>query len=180
MKHLIGILAAFCFAAWAQAAVPTPAMAMSFEFLKKDPRNWTPAHQDGNELGIIMELVPKGDDVAGWKELVVHQIAFTDASVRKFVDVWKGGLTNAAPEAECKEDVAKDGSILVTYTAVKADEVGMRKFIKGPDGIYMLAYNVRPKLKDEKRIKLWNEILGEASLSPNPNKTQKQRPKRKE
>ncbi len=44
----------------------------------------------------------------------------------------------------------------------------------------MLAYNVRPKLKDEKRIKLWNEILGEASLSPNPNKTQKQRPKRKE
>ncbi len=131
MKHLIGILAAFCFAAWAQAAVPTPAMAMSFEFLKKDPRNWTPAHRDGNELGIIMELVPKGDDVAGWKELVVHQIAFTDASVRKFVDVWKGGLTNAAPEAECKEDVAKDGSILVTYTAVKADEVGMRKIYQG-------------------------------------------------
>lgn len=171
MKHLFGILAALCVTALTQAGVPT--LAMSFDFLTTDPRKWTPAHQDGNELGVIMELVPEGDDIAVWKELVVHRIGFTDASVRKFVDVRKGGLTNAAPEAGWKEDVAKDGSILITYTAQKADEFGMRRFIKGPDGIYMLAYNVRPKLKDKKRLKLWKTILSDASLIPNPEKTKK-------
>lgn len=175
MKPILTALSCFLLFGWLQASVPTPEMAMSVDFLKKDPRNWTPAFNQGNEMGIIMEFVPKGDNINEWKEMVAHQIAFTKFSVRAFVDVWKAGLMKAAPGSEVSEETAKDGSILVTYTALQADETSMRRFIKAGDGIYMLAYHVRPKLKDKKIFKLWQGILLEASLFPNPQKGNKSR-----
>lgn len=64
----------------------------------------------------------------------------------------------------------QDGSILATYTSVSADESSMRRFIQGKDGIYMLAYHVRPKLKKDDTFKIWEEILRTAELIPNPRK----------
>jgi len=49
-----------------------------------------------------------------------------------------------------------------------AHEMSLRRFIKAKDGIYMLAYHVRPSLKDEKRIATWREIVTGASLVTNP------------
>ena len=175
MKPVLTTLVCYFLSGWLQAAVPTPEMSMALEFIKKDARKWTVAYQHGSELGVVMELVPQGDNINEWKEMVAHQIAFTDVSVRAFVDVWKAGLEKSAPGSKVSEEPAKDGSIMVTYTARQADEAGMRRFIKAHDGIYMLAYHVRPKLKDEKIFKLWQGILREAYLVPNPVKGKKLR-----
>jgi hypothetical protein len=151
--------------------VPTPEMAVSFS-AEKDARKkkWEVQHVDGSAIGVIMEMVPKGDSIHAWNEMVEQQTSFTKVSVRQFVDVWKAGLLKADPQIEYKETADADGSILVSYKSIKADEVGIRRFVKGGDGIYQLAYHVRPKTEDQDVLKTWSKILAEATLVPNPEK----------
>ncbi len=117
-----------------------------------------------------MEFVPEGDSIKTWKEMAAQQIAFTKKSLRKYVDTWKDSLLKVDAKTEIKEETSSDGSIIVTYTSLAADETSMRRFIKGKDGVYMLAYHVRPKLRKEETFKLWSEILRAANLIPNPEK----------
>lgn len=117
-----------------------------------------------------MEFVVEGDSIKNWKEMVAQQIAFTKDPLQKYVDTWKSMLLKADAKAEIKEENNSDGSILVTYTSPAADEMGLRRFIKGKDGVYMLAYHVRPKLKKEEHLKIWSEIIQTATLIPNPEK----------
>ena len=102
--------------------------------------------------------------------MAAHQIAFTKDSLRKYVDTWKGMLVKADAKVDFKEETMTDGSIFVTYTSESADETSMRRFIKGKDGVYMLAYHVRPKLKKEETLKIWDDIIRTAYLIPNPQK----------
>ena len=138
--------------------------------MEKDPRKWTPQYQNGSKSGFIMEFVPQGDSIKKWKEMAAQQIAFTKESLRKYVDTWKDGLSKADSKVEVKEEVMTDGSILVTYTSLNADETSMRRFIKGIDGVYMLAYHVRPNLKKDESFKIWKDIIRTANLVPNPEK----------
>jgi len=138
--------------------------------MEKDLRRWTPQYQNGSKTGFIMEFVPEGDSIKKWKEMAAQQIAFTKDSLRKYVDTWKGMLLKADSEADFKEETITDGSIFVTYTSPSADETSMRRFIKGKDGVYMLAYHVRPKLRKEETIKIWDDIIRTANLIPNPEK----------
>jgi hypothetical protein len=136
--------------------------------LEKDPRKWTPQSQSGGKTGFLMEFVPEGDLIKKWKEMAAQQIAFTKDSLRKYVDTWKGMLLKADAKVDFKEETMTDGSIFVTYTSAAADETSMRRFIKGKDGVYMLAYHVRPKLKKEETLKIWDDIIRTAKLVPNP------------
>ncbi|NTV47473.1 MAG: hypothetical protein HGB11_13360 [Chlorobiales bacterium] len=167
MKHFFAFLFCIILAVPAWADVPTPDSAMSFS-MNKDPKKWESAHMAGNETGIIMEFVPKGDSIDSWKEMVEQQIVFTDIPVRKLVDSFKKMFLKADSRIDIREETITDGSLLLTYTTYPADESGMRRFIQGKDGIYMLAYHVRPKLKDNRRFKLWDDILRKARLVPNP------------
>jgi hypothetical protein len=143
---------------------------MSFR-MEKDPRKWTAQYQNGNKSGFMMEFVPEGDSIKNWKEMAAQQIAFSKEPVRKYVDVWKEMLLNADPKVDIHEETIADGSVFVTYTSALADETSMRRFIKGNDGIYMLAYHVRPKLKKDGTIKIWDDIIRTAQLVPNPEKS---------
>jgi hypothetical protein len=167
MKSAFTFLLCLAFIASLQAAIPTPDSAMAFH-MGKDPRKWTAQYQNGSKTGIIMEFVPEGDSIEKWKEMAAQQIAFTKDSLRKYVDTWKGMLLNADPKIDFKEETITDGSIFVTYTSASADETSMRRFIKGKDGVYMLAYHVRPKLKKEETLKIWDDIIRTAHLIPNP------------
>ena len=138
--------------------------------MNKDPQKWMPQFMDGDKTGIIFEFVPEGQKIDSWKEMVAQQIAFTKVSLRKHVDDWKAMLLRADPKIEIKEEQKEDGSILVTYTSLAAQEMSMRRFIKAKDGVYMIAYHVRPALKDEARVKIWLEIITAANLVPNPQK----------
>lgn len=122
--------------------VPTPESAISFA-INKDPRNWTPQHQSGNRTRIVLEMVPHGDSIEKWKELVAVQIDFAQAPLRLFVDTWKDLLIKADPKVEVKEEMVKDGSIVVTYKSPAANEFSQRRFMKGSDAVYMLAYHVQ-------------------------------------
>lgn len=149
--------------------VPTPEMAMSFN-MQVDPTKWVPQFMDGDKSGIIFELVPAGESIEAWKEMVAQQIIFTKVPLRKFVDAWKAGLLASDPKIELTEEQSEDGSILASYVSVSGQEASLRRFIKAKDGIYMLAYHVRPSLKTDERWALWREIVTTASLVPNPEK----------
>lgn len=138
--------------------------------MEKDARKWTPQYQNASKSGFIMEFVPEGDSIKKWKEMAAQQIVFTKDSLRKYVDIWKSMLLKADAKVDFKEETMTDGSIFVTYTSASADEMSMRRFIKGKDGIYMLAYHVRPKLKKEETLKIWDDIIRTANLVPNPEK----------
>jgi len=169
MKSLTFSLLSLLLIVSVHAAVPTPESAMTFH-MEKDPRKWISQYQNGSKAGIMMEFDIKGDSIKSWKEMVAHQIAFTRQPLRKYVDAWKSELLKADPKVEIKEETNSDDSILETYTSPAAQEMSMRRFIKGKDGIYMLAYHVRPKLKNEETLKIWSDIIQTAELIPNPEK----------
>jgi hypothetical protein len=138
--------------------------------LERDPRKWMVDNKTANKAGFLMELVPKGDSIKMWKEMSAHQVVFTKVSLRKYVDTWKEMLVKADPQVDLKEEATADGSLIVTYTSLAANETSMRRFIKGSDGVYMLAYHVRPKLIQPKAFAIWGDIIRTASLMPNPEK----------
>ena len=163
------VLSLICSASLQAEIIPTPDSAISFA-INKDSRKWQPQYQNGNSTRIILELVPRGDSIEKWKELVAVQIDFARAPLRLFVDTWKDLLLKADPKVELKEETAKDGSILVTYKSPAADEFSQRRFMKGSDAVYMLAYHVRPNFKNEATFKTWSGIIASANLVPNPEK----------
>jgi hypothetical protein len=164
------LLCVFIWVAAAYAAyVPTPEMAMSFD-MGKDSRKWIPRYQAGTEERIIFELTPEGQTIEEWKEMVAQQIDFTKASLQDHFNGWKAMLLQADPKIQITEEKLKDGSILATYASIAADEMSVRRFIKASDGVYMLAYHVRPKLKTEEIWKLWSDIVVRSHLVPNPEK----------
>ena len=163
------VLSLICSASVRAEYVPTPNLAISFA-INKDSRKWEAQYQTGCSTRIILEMVPRGDSIDKWKELVAVQIDFAQAPLRLFVDTWKDLLFKADPKVEIKEETGKDGSIVVTYKSTGADELSQRRFMKGSDAVYMLAYHVRPKLKNETTFKTWSGIIGSANLVPNPEK----------
>ena len=90
------------------------------------------------------------------------QVAITQESLRSYVDTWKAALPKADSKIDIKEEAIGDDSIIVTYTS--ADQTRIQRFIKGKDGVYMLAYQVRPKFKKDEIFKIWDIIIRTATL----------------
>lgn len=170
MARISVLLLFVIFSALAYArGIPTPEMAMKFD-LQKDPRKWPPAFVDGNKSGFVMEFVPEGQSIQSWEEMAAQQITFTRIPLRTFVDNWRLGLTKADSAHEYSETTDAQGAITVHYNAPKANEIGIRKFIQGPDGIYMIAYHTRPASLDDTTYETWKQIIEGAVLTKNPNK----------
>ena len=158
MKRIFTILFCLAFIASLHAGMFGADSAISFH-MGKDPRKWTfPSMQ-----GEVAVRVPKGDSVEAWKEMVSVQVAITQESLRSYVDTWKAALPKADSKIDIKEEAIGDDSIIVTYTS--ADQTRIQRFIKGKDGIYMLAYQVRPKFKKDEIFKIWDSIIRTATLS---------------
>lgn len=149
--------------------IPTPDMSVSFN-PSSDTREWQPQFMDANLSGFIMELVPAGDSIKSWKEMVAQQTVFTPAGLNEYIATWELGLINADADIELQKTTNADGSITIDYSSNKANESGIRRFIKGSDGIYMIAYHVRPQYKDSSKTAIWSKIIAEAKLVPNPAK----------
>jgi hypothetical protein len=149
--------------------IPTPDSAIGFN-MDKDSRIWGMQYSTANSGGFTSELVPQGETIKAWKEMVQIQTVFSPMPLRQFVDGWKKLMLQADPLVTINEESMADGSILVSYTSVFADETSVRKFIKGSDGIYMIAYHVRPKLKNDDKFNIWSDIIRSAHLGPNPEK----------
>ncbi len=148
--------------------IPTPQMAISWS-MKGDPRQWAPQGVKRSPAGFLLQFVPAGDSIAAWNEMIAQQIVFGAPALPVFVKAWKTGLLKADPKTELTETTNPDGSVWLTSTSLANDAICQRRFIQGPDGIYMLAYFVRPRLKNDDTFKAWSEIIGAATLIPSPN-----------
>ena len=149
--------------ATARSAAAVPRYAVLFDF-NRDSRQWSPQSPDEQSQEAILEFVPHGDSLEAWRELVVEQVALTATPLHEFVEAWKQKLSKANFDLQLKEDVLSDGSVLVSYSSQSANETGMRRFIQGKDGIYMVAYEVRPSFKNEGIYHTWEGILHSARL----------------
>jgi hypothetical protein len=168
MKVTCIFLSLFCLTASVVAEyVPTPVMAVGFD-INRDTREWERKFVEGNAKGFICELIPKGTSIKSWNELVAQQIFFTRQSLPDYVSRWKAGLVEADANVRIEEHKNSDGSVTIHYHSDKANEAGIRRFMKASDGIYMLTYQVRPKSKDHQVYQLWSGIIDKASLAPNP------------
>jgi len=121
-----------------------------------------------------MEFVPKGDDINTWKEMMIQQIDFTQVTLREYIDAWEAMLLRADPKIRITEEKIPDGSFLITFLAGmpndSSGELCVRRFIKASDGIYQMAYSVRPTLQQDTTLKIWTDILSKATLVTNPEK----------
>jgi hypothetical protein len=149
--------------------IPTPDSAMTILY-GKDTRQWVLQYTGGDRNSVLAELVPNGDSVKAWKEMIQQQTVFTSSSVTQFADDWKKGLLEADPKATMMEETNQDGSISLTYTSSAMDGAAFRRFVKGKDGIYMLTYLVHLKLKNEAMFKIWSDNIRASTLVHNREK----------
>lgn len=162
------LLGAQCALSLKAQSLAKPAMEISVP-LNKDTRSWTLADTltngpVGSVVVFTSEWVPKGDSIDAWKEMFDKKAVITKDTVRHQIDIWKAMLAQVDPKAEVNEEKNADGSIIVTYTSVSADEMGMQRYLQGDDGIYILSYRARPSSKNEARWKLWRDIISAATL----------------
>lgn len=147
--------------------VPTPINAVSFS-LDDSHKKWTTQTMHGSSQEILMEMVPEGDHIENWQEMVANQIVFTSIPLESFFANWKEKLLQADPEVSQKVLMATESEIVIRYQSNIASELAVRKFIQGADGIYMLAYHVRPGSSEKEVLDLWEKIVSESSLVKNP------------
>ena len=170
MRRAILLFAALLIWTTAQAKfVPTPDSAMSFR-LGDDPRNWTMVFSNGDRGAIIAEFTINQEDIDHWSEMVAQQIDFVPLPLDQHFRNWVAMLKHADPKIVINFDHLADGSILATYDSQAFDELSVRRFIKGSDGVYMLAYHVRHRLKKPEIWSVWTAIVANASLVRNPEK----------
>jgi hypothetical protein len=156
MRRIFTILFCLAFTASLQAGMFGSDSSISFH-VGKDSRKWAPDHT-------AARFFLKGDSIKSWKEMVSIQVDSTTVSLRKYVDAWKDELLTADSKIDIREEAIGDDSIIVTYTS--ADQTRIQRFIKGKDGVYMLAYQVRPKFKNDETFKIWDSIVRTATLIP--------------
>ncbi|MGQ0502878.1 MAG: hypothetical protein ACT4P0_09795 [Panacagrimonas sp.] len=171
MKRLLHalVLASLVGCASVPGHIPAPAMATAIS-MDQDPRTWVVANGTRGPGGYLMELVPQGQNIKSWSEMASNQIVFTDLGAADFVANWKAGIMATDPKAAYQESTASDGSITVHYESALAREKGIRRFIKGPDGIYMVAYHARPESFDPAPYQTWGKIIAETELTPDSHK----------
>lgn len=149
--------------------VPTPDSAMSFK-MGDDSRHWTMVFQNGDRTSVIAEFTIDKEDIDHWSEMVAQQIDVVPLPLDQHFRNWVTTLKRADPKIVITQERLADGSILATYDSQSFDELSVRRFIKGSDGVYMLAYHVRHRLKKPDIWNLWTTIVSKASLVPNPMK----------
>ncbi|HNX03904.1 MAG TPA: hypothetical protein PKI32_00290 [Opitutales bacterium] len=159
------LLLAFPF--FCAAAVPTPRQAVSADFGVDSSTQWVVGYSAGNESSVIMELVPKGETVENWSEIVTNRIMFyaDPVTVEQQVEAWKAML---GPTTEVQVEKLDDGSCFATYSSKAHDEFGMYHFFPGEDGVYEIGFAEKLSKKNEDRVALWRSILMRAKLVPNP------------
>ncbi len=155
--------------------VPTPDMKTALPINRDSQVKWVSAHSKGNETHIIVELVPEGQSLKAWKEMLANQITFTRDNLKRHVDDWKTRVRKADPKVEIEGLNISNSSITVIYRTKQMDEYSVRKFLRGTDGIYVIAYHNRLSRFNRERADLWISILKDARLVPKPPKMQRGR-----
>jgi len=149
--------------------VPTPDKAVSIAF-DDDETEWSMQYMDGNSQKVIAEFTPVGQNINSWEEMVAQEITFTKESLTRHLDSWKKMVHSADSKIEIEEKDNADGSVTIIYKSKAFNEYSIRRFMRGSDGIYALAYHMRLNQLDQDRADLWSSIIDKAELIRNPQK----------
>jgi hypothetical protein len=181
MKNILGpILATLLVGPSLMAQAPhiaTPKMALELKFLGIPPgsnplEKWEVGYQTASPRGHLMEFVPKGQAIESWQEMVAQQIVFIPEgpTLKEYIDGFKDGVKNSDPSATASITPISEDAAILSYTSLKHNEASARLFLRGPDGIYMTAYHVRPNdpAYSPEKIQAWIELLSTVKLRPNP------------
>jgi hypothetical protein len=155
--------AALSVAACTAARPIPPQMGVQFS---DNPGDWVTGYGHCDRTLCFVQLIPKGETMGAWKQSVVIQTIYADAPVRAVVDQWEAIYRKDDPAATTQETALEDGSIVVESRSDKLDEIGIRKFLKGPDGVYTVAYLARPQHDDEEKMADWKIQIRAARLIP--------------
>jgi hypothetical protein len=144
--------------------IPTPKMAVVLPATQDRDTKWVIAHTDGNEVSLLMELVPSGQRVESWDQLISNTVCFS-CGMSQFLAEWKEKLESAGARIESSE-VLPDKSVITVYKSL--EENGIWRHMEGPDGIYGISYQTRPATENPERVRMWERLIREVRLDKNP------------
>ncbi len=150
----------------ASAMRTAPAMVIVFA-IDQDPREWAQQPAELTPSGASIKLLPGGQTLDSWTEMVVLETTYTDATPAAFVAGWLTELHGADPQATYSQSVADDGAITLEYASVARREKAIRRFIAGTDGVYTATYKVKQSHFDPAGYDLWRSIIADATLEMN-------------
>jgi hypothetical protein len=119
----------------------------------------------GDAKSLLMRLVPSGQSVDSWDEMVSSTVCFS-CSLEEFVGGWRRGLEESGARIESSETLP-DGSIITVYKSL--EENGIWRHLQGRDGVYGVSYQTRPATENPERVRMWENLIRAVSLDRNPN-----------
>ncbi|GEM_PF-7006866 len=148
--------------------VPTPLLAMSFR-LGDDGRKWKTVKIIGNRRQIDTLMVPEGQELMSWTEMLSQGTTFVLIPVPTAVRIFVDRMKKSDPDLTISTKSLADGSIVVEYLAPNYDEQSIRRFVPGPDGFYFMAYHARPSHPESMtRFDIWRGIVEQSKMHRNP------------
>lgn len=169
MRTIPILLSLFLLSACATSGGPGRAPAMSIGVdLGRDARQWTIDSTTHSGSSFTAYVIPKGQTMAKCDGMVTEMVILTADSSASLAATWKAQLAVDNAGEPVTESLAADGSPMLEYRLAKDDTFAVQKFMKGPDGVYIVIFNTRNATLDDPARALWRDIVATATLVPAP------------
>lgn len=133
-----------------------------------DEREWKVAYQAGNEKRFLSEWVMNNESLEDWSELLVAQTQYGDLAVKTLKAAFEKRLAEACPSMRSITVSEDESSILWIWMHDgchgQPAQREVRKFMKGSDGLYSLAYSVKETSFSKENYATWIKIISAAKL----------------
>jgi len=130
----------------------------------KDGHEWQVSTETDTGQGYIKEMIPAGDQIDDWKELLTQQVLPIPLTPMEFKDRFKDFFLQKEPDSTFEDEVAPDGVLIRTVSKV-GKEISLRKIVSRDGAIYSVSYNIRPKLANAEKLRQWRNIIRNAKLA---------------
>ncbi len=133
-----------------------------------DQRQWAAKVTDKSHERILIEMAPAGDDFSASVEVLENQVVFTPATLNNYLKIWFLQQTEADPDFKIINTIHGHQDSLVIYLTPANNRITIRKFFKGSDGVYMLAYYTQEKSINYAIYNAWLSNIKTSTLVKNP------------
>jgi hypothetical protein len=173
------LLASVCVAltllSWrASAQLPGIAPAQPQEFLRfTPPKDWEVANEAANPAQRVVQLVPQGQKIENWKELLtVHtynlQSGKWPATVEGAMSGQQAAIAKRCPGVRWNVIARSGSSILyewqISNCPPEADQHEIAKYMEGAANRFRVAYTAKVKEMSRERRAEWLRFIGQATI----------------
>jgi len=129
-----------------------------------DSRTWKQSRVHDTSKHSYTEFQLQGEDRSSWTELVSYSLIYSDKKLEEYVTDFEQKNRDSSDTVELQKTVTSDGTITVSYNSKEKNDIGILKFIKSPQGICIISYNVKPESKTESNYELWKKIIADSKI----------------